>query len=154
MKNRLYLFYLFILTLMPAGCVRSVYTPSADSPCLEKIARQIPRWTLVGKISPKYPNLMRVLMLRTGNMAEALQIMKSNGWKYSEKFYRSLPLKASIYLSAGNELLIRKDGGPAPAETVTIYESVNRCNKNPPPAPSRPDSHIFDDHIVEETLTE
>jgi len=147
------LFLHCILLIILSGCARTL-APPAETASVEKIARQIPKWTFVGKISQARPNPLRVLMRHTGDMAEALQIMKDNARQYSENFYRSLPLGASLYISPDNDLFINKNGGPAPEETVTIYRTVNRCENAPPPAPPETGSRIMADDIVEETLTE
>lgn len=150
--NRNLIFHCILLIIV-SGCARAL-APPAETAGGEKIARQIPKWTFVGKISRARPNPLRVLMLHTSDMAEALQIMEDNAWQYSEKFYRSLPLGASLYLSPDNDLFINKNGGPAPEETVTIYRTENRCKNAPPPVAPETGNHITADDILEETLTE
>ena len=81
---------------------------------------QAPKWTFIGEISKERSNLLRVLMLHTNDMEEALVIIKNNSWKYSAEYLQLLPDGASIYISEGNELFINQKGGPAPDKKVAV----------------------------------
>ncbi len=97
---------------------------------------------------------MRVLMIRTKDMGEALHIMKENSEKYSTKYFRSLPAGTSIYISKNNELFINKDGSAAPDETVNDT-TINNCKKEPRPGDkSSGNRNINLSEIKEEDLTE
>ena len=145
------------MTISISGCRPSAFSTgktSAAASCSKQIAHQTQKWLFVGKISKKHPNPMRVLMIRTKDMGEALHIMKENSEKYSTRYFRSLPSGTSIYISKNNELFINKDGSAAPDETVTTYTTIDNCEKKHLRYVPPENRNINISEIKEEDLTE
>ena len=94
-------------------------------------------------------------MLHTKDMGKALAVMRENSWKYSTKYFRSLPYGASIYISKDNAMFINRKGGAAPDEETADYKSYSNHEKTSPPSytPVK-DTNVNISEIIEEDLTE
>ena len=148
--------FLLYVTLNATGCTLPPYlktNPASSRP--EQILKQDSKWTFVEKISNEHPNTMRVLMLHTMDMGEALAIMKGNLRKYSTEYLRALPYGTSIYISKDNEMLINKKGGAAPNKGAANYKRPYPHKKTSLPSytPVK-DTSVNISEIKEEDLTE
>ena len=111
----------FILSFF-TGC--GTLTARKKESVPKNISYTLPKWKHVGNVSNTTPTVTRVLKNYTGNMPSAINIIKSNHYKYNKHYYKTLPYGASIYISEDQELYINPDGGKAP-DTVIIKRKPN-----------------------------